>query len=114
MACVSHMRLSLRALDLRYASAVDTAISKVLKSEEDSAAEAQSTDAQRQKVAQFVQAALSNHSARAPLQGASTTVAQAIDSPSADLRRMVSLNFILRMHAAIQNGALIRLLVPEA
>jgi len=69
---------------------VDAAISKVLRSSDDSSPTAEGTDAQQLKVTQFVQSALTNHSARAPLQGAATTIAQAIDSASADLRRMVS------------------------
>lgn len=78
-----------RSLDLKYAGEVDAAVSTALRSGDGPAAAQGGAGARHLKVAQFVQSALANRSARAPLQGASTTVAQAIDSPSADLRRMV-------------------------
>ena len=78
---------------MKYAEEVGTAVSKALKQDEDlaaAAAAAAGTGAEMLKVTRFVQSALTNQSARAPLQGAAMTVAQAIDSPSPDLRRMVS------------------------
>ena len=63
-------------------------MSKALKPEQASAAAGAS--AQQQSMAQFAQAALSSHSAHAPLAGSSTTIANAVDGPSAELRRMVS------------------------
>ena len=69
---------------------MDAAVSKVLRSSDGSSPTAEGTDAQQLKVTRFVQSALTNHSARAPLQGAAITIAQAMDSASADLRRMVS------------------------
>ena len=77
-----------RCLLLTSGSAVDAAVSKALKPEQASAAAGPS--AQQQSMAQFAQAALSSHSAHAPLAGSSTTIADAMDSPSAELRRMVS------------------------
>ena len=76
-----------RCLLLTSGSAVDAAVSTALKPEQASAAAG--TSAQQQNVAQFAQAALSSHSAHAPLAGSSTTIADAVDSPSAELRRMV-------------------------
>ena len=77
-----------RCLLLRCGSAVDAAVRKALKPEPASAPAG--TSAQQQSVAHFAQEALSAHSAHAPLAGSSTTIANAVDSSSAELRRMVS------------------------
>ena len=79
-----------RSLDIRYPDEVGAAVTKALKQDEGHLAAAEGTGAEQLKVTQFVQSALTNQSARAPLQGAAITLAQAIDSPSADLRHMVS------------------------
>ena len=81
--------MAIRSLDLKYAGEVDAAVSKALRSEDGPAPAQGGADARHLKVTQFVQSALASRSARVPLQGASATVAQAVDSPSADLRRMV-------------------------
>ncbi len=85
---VKHFAVT-RSLDLKYAGEVDTAVSTALSNEGGPAAAQGGSDTQHQKITHFVQSALASRSARAPLQGASTTVAQAMDSPSADLRRIV-------------------------
>ena len=86
MACLCPRR---RTLLLRYGSAVDAAVSNALKPEEASAPAG--TSAKLQSVAQFAQAALGSHSAHSLLAGSSTTtIANAVDAPSAELRRMVS------------------------
>ena len=77
-----------RCLLLRCGSAVDAAVRKALQPEPASASAG--TSAQQQTVAHFAQEALSAHSAHAPLAGSFTTIADAVDSPSAELRRMVS------------------------
>ncbi len=89
-----------RSLDIKYAEEVGAAVSRALKQDEGSAstAAAGGTAAEQLKVTHFVQSALAKQSARAPLQGTATTLAQAIDSPSADLRRMVSPKFGTVIH----------------
>ncbi len=95
-----------RALDIRYPNQVDAAVNKALaplgkgrkknKKKGDDAAEGDDGDDEVVKAARrvldFVTGALDKRSARKPLPDASATLAHAVDAPSAELRRTVSLS----------------------
>ena len=89
-------------MDIRYPSQVDAAVNKALeplaKNKKGDAAKGAGGDDESvrkaKKVLEFVTGALDKRSARMPLPDASTTLAHAIDAPSAELRRTVRLFYL--------------------
>jgi hypothetical protein len=99
-----------RALDARYPRQVDAAVNEALKplgqkSAGKAAKEGAADSEAASKIAEFLRSALDEHSARLPLPDAPSTLARAIESASAELRRLVRMTVALSMVSTL-SGAL--------